>query len=211
MAEAEIASPPSLRQLLWLTGSAALAGAAFVLVGVLPAEYNRDPTGLGRLTGISNLWAPEEKMVSTNGADGKAAPATRSYATPYRSDVVEIPLGSGDDPFGSALEYKVRLKAGGSYIYSWSVDGAPNDEFYSEFHGHTVEEGKTMTVAEYRKEIGASDNGVLTAPFDGVHGWYFQNQSVNPVKVKLRLSGFYELIPDGQPGNEAGIHAKQVN
>ena len=25
--------------------------------------------------------------------------------------------------------------------------------------------------------------------------------------VKLRLAGFYELIPSGQPGNEAGIVA----
>jgi hypothetical protein len=27
------------------------------------------------------------------------------------------------------------------------------------------------------------------------------------VVVKLRLAGFYELIPSGQPGNEAGIVA----
>jgi hypothetical protein len=40
-----------------------------------------------------------------------------------------------------------------------------------------------------------------------VHGWYLQNQSVNPVTVKLRVSGFYELIPPGETGNEAGIIA----
>lgn len=214
MAEAEIATPPSRRQLLWLTASAAAAGLVFVLVGVLPAEYQRDPTGLGRLTGIDRLWAPEEQVVpaSAQAANGASAPASRSYPAPFRSDVVEIPLGSGDAMEGSELEYKVHLKAGSSYVYSWSVDGVPDpEEFYTEFHGHTIEQGKAMTVAEYRKATGTSDHGVLTAPFDGVHGWYFQNQSVKPVTVKLRLSGFYELIPDGQPGNEAGIHARRVD
>jgi hypothetical protein len=32
---------------------------------------------------------------------------------------------------------------------------------------------------------------MLTAPFDGVHGWYLQNQSDHPVVVRLQLAGFY--------------------
>jgi hypothetical protein len=29
------------------------------------------------------------------------------------------------------------------------------------------------------------------APFDGIHGWYFQNQSDKKVVVHLKLSGFF--------------------
>lgn len=207
--EAEIATPPSRRTILWVTLGAVAAALLILFAAVLPAEYNRDPTGLGRLTAIARLWAPEERKVATANA---SAPASRSYPVPFRSDVIEILLATGDDTSGgNELEYKVHLEKGASYIYSWSVSGIDNpEEFYTEFHGHTLGNGKEMTVAEYRKATGASDNGVLTAPFTGIHGWYFQNQSVPAVKITLRLAGFYKLIPAGQPGNEKGLAARQV-
>jgi hypothetical protein len=48
---------------------------------------------------------------------------------------------------------------------------------------------------------------MLVAPFDGIFGWYLQNQSEAPVTIKLDLAGFYQLIPPGEYGNEAGIKA----
>ena len=38
---------PSRRRLIFLTGIAVVAATVILLVGVFPAEYNRDPTGLG--------------------------------------------------------------------------------------------------------------------------------------------------------------------
>ena len=64
MAEAEIATPPPRCHLIMLTVSAVLVGLLFVLVGVLPAEYQYDPTRLGHLTGIDKLWAPPEVIVA---------------------------------------------------------------------------------------------------------------------------------------------------
>lgn len=189
---------------------ASLAAALLILfAAVLPAEYNRDPTGLGKLTGISKLWAQDEQVVAAQSSAG--APSSTSFPQAFRSDVVEIPLQSSEDLSNVyEVEYKVHLKKGTSLVYSWEAPGVDPEAFYSEFHGHTVEEGKTMTVAFYRKEMGSSDNGVLTAPFDGVHGWYFQNQSEKPVVIKLRLAGFYDLVPPGNAGNEAGLIAKRV-
>jgi len=40
---------------------------------------------------------------------------------------------------------------------------------------------------------------------DGIHGWYLQNQSAKAVVVKLRISGFYQLIAPGEAGNKAKI------
>lgn len=207
--EAEIAVPPTRRTIFLLTAGASVAAFFILFAAVLPAEYNRDPTGLGRLTGIGALWAPEEKKFIAGTA---TAPAARSYPTPFRSDVMEFPLASGDDRNGgNELEYKVRVEKGGSYIYSWTVSGVDDpEEFYTEFHGHTLSDGQAMTVADYRKASGTADNGVLTASFTGIHGWYFQNQSVGPVTVRLRLSGFYTLIPAGEPGNERGLTARAV-
>lgn len=207
--DAEIAALPTRRTIVLVTFGALAAALLILFAAVLPAEYNRDPTGLGRLTGIGRLWAPEERKVDTATS---GAPASRSYPVPFRSDIIEIPLITGNDTDGgNELEYKVHLEKGASLIYSWSVSGVSDpEEFYTEFHGHTVSDGKSMTVAEYRKATGASDNGVLTAPFAGIHGWYFQNQSVPAVNVTVRLAGFYTLIPAGQPGNEKGLTARPV-
>ncbi|WP_293879729.1 hypothetical protein [Sphingomonas sp.] len=206
----EIEAPPLARRtILNVTALALAAAVAILLVAVLPAEFHRDPTGLGKATGIAALWAPEETVVT---ATQSGQPAQRSYSTPFRSDTLDIDLGDSDRQDGrEAVEYKVRVTKGSTFLYTWQVVRiADPQEFYTEFHGHTVVAGRSMTVANYRKATGASDNGVLTAPFDGVHGWYFQNQSAGPVKVRLRLSGFYTLIPDGLPGNEAGLHASPV-
>ena len=85
----------------------------------------------------------------------------------------------------------------------------PNpEEFYYDFHGHIAHRmTKEMTVATYKQATATSANGALTAPFDGVHGWFFQNQSVNLSSCASRSSGFCELIPPGETGNEAGIVA----
>jgi hypothetical protein len=198
------------RSILLLTLAALVAALLILFAAVLPAEYNRDPTGLGRLTGIGALWAPREVIVPATA--GATPHSSTSYARPFRSDVVEVPLkASGDPGRGDEVEYKVHLMEGASYVYSWERTGIANpEEFYTEFHGHTLDQGKAITVAYYRKAASASDNGVLTAPFDGVHGWFFQNQSEKPVTVHLRIAGFYDLVPAGQPGNETGLQARRV-
>jgi hypothetical protein len=131
------------------------------------------------------------------------------YLAPFRSDTLIIPLAAGGDgAHRDELEYKVRLKKGASFIYGWQVVGTKNpDEFYYDFHGEAPGTGssKEVLVKIYRQANGIQANGALRAPFDGIHGWFLQNQSAQPVTVRLRLAGFYELIPAGEDGNEAGL------
>ena len=207
---------PGRRLTLGVTAGCMAAAAVILFVGILPAEFNRDPTGLGKLTGISRLWAPAEQVIPATGNSGISSPlaALKTNRAAFRSDVIDIRLGAStiDSDGMEAVEYKVRLDQDASFVYSWQVTGiADPEEFYTEFHGHTVAAGKVMTVTYYRKASGQSDSGTLTAPFAGLHGWYFQNQSAKPVTVKLRISGFYTLILGGQPGNEAGILAKPAS
>jgi hypothetical protein len=56
----------------------------------------------------------------------------------------------------------------------------------------------------YQKAAGAKASGALIGPWQGIHGWYWQNKSEAPVTVRLRLAGFYELIAGqaGQPVSE---------
>ena len=51
--------PPSRRKLLLITGGGFLAAAAIAVLFVLPAEMHVDPTGFGRLTGLTRLAGPK--------------------------------------------------------------------------------------------------------------------------------------------------------
>ena len=196
-------APPARRSILAITGAAFAAASAVAVLFVLPAEYAIDPTGFGRLTGLTRLAQPHV-------AGRLGAPTARvTYDQPFRSDVFDIPLRSPDRAReGTELEYKVRMKAGAVMVYSWTVEGMDYpDEFYFDFHGETpVGPGvPEAIVVEYQKGTAGESHGMLVAAIDGVHGWYLQNQSGATVVVHLRLSGFYELVPPGEYGNEAGI------
>ena len=211
--EGHIPNPPPAKRLLVWTG-VAFAVAALVTVGfVAPAEFLLDPLGIGKLTGLDRLAGQKEVEVKP-AATAAGAPATpaRNYPTAFRTDEVVIDL-PGDGAEGSELEYKVRMKPGATLVYSWTETGTPADEFYSDFHGQTIPATPKaeIQVATYRQATGAGDNGSLIAPLDGVHGWYLQNQGVKAAKVTLKLAGFYELVPPGAIGNEAGILAKGVS
>lgn len=200
--------PPLSRRRLLLAAAATLALAALVVLAfVLPAEYGRDPLGIGRLSGVARLWAPADVEVDASAASG---PLAREYDQAYRTDVVEIPLGgflAGADK--SDLEYKVRMRKGATLAYAWEVTGGADPrDFRFDQHGHTTPPpGEAMQVVTFRQGSGLRQRGALTAPFDGIQGWQFSNGGDGPVVVRLRLSGFYELIPAGQPGNEAGVVA----
>ncbi len=201
------ATAPSKRTLLVSIAAAAAVAVVITVAAVLPAEYNKDPLGLGRLTGLSRLGAPPEVVVAP-GASG--APAAIRQSAAFRTDTFEIPLAAdGDERRRNALEFKVRLSKGASLIYSWEAEGlkVPEDLMF-DFHGHTVAadaKGGPVSVADYEKASGAAAHGSLTAPVDGIHGWYFRNRSDKPIKIRLNLSGFYQLVPAGEEGNLPGI------
>ncbi len=206
MTEGQVATPPSAGKLAALSLGALLVGTAIVVLFVLPAEFHRDPTGFGKLTGIDQLAGPD--VISAADLPADSGSATRYYETAFRTDDIEIKLAPEDQGMND-LEYKVKMKPGATLTYSWNVTGdeAHPEWFYFDFHGESrpVPEGEKATVVEYKQVTGMKSAGSLIAPFEGIHGWYLQNQSDKPVVVHMRLSGFYELIPPGEYGNEAKI------
>jgi hypothetical protein len=126
-----------------------------------------------------------------------------------------VPLGAADWK-EAAIEYKVAMKPGQSIFYRWSatnLDGTPATiPIEMDQHGHdTPPEGQPETVVEYRKARLLSDQGSLTAPIDGIFGWYFRNHSPDPIMIRLEIEGFYTLVPPGQPGNEFSIRPFDPN
>lgn len=188
------------KRLLVQTTAALVLGSAFTLLVALPAERGIDPTGFGKLAGLTRLAKPQTVQLQV----ATTPPAARSgYSSPipFRSDVIEIKLKGGDEPEGSEIERKVWMEAGQSLVYAWTADG----EVYADFHGETLPHPK-VTVAEYRvtDPLKGDDpkaaNGALTAPMTGFHGWYFLNTSDKPVTIRVKIAGYYELRPYPPPG-----------
>lgn len=189
---ADIASPvpvPTARKLgLQVLGAAAL-GTVLTLTVILPAEYGMDPTGFGALTGITRLSQPPEVVIETQFT---APPEiARAEPAPPRQDVVTIPVGAFGETLG-ATEYKVTLEAGQTMVYSWKA----SSPVLFEFHGHTTPtDGSAAEVMDYIKGTAIEGSGALTAPLNGIHGWYFANPEFRDVSIELTLSGFYTLEP----------------
>ena len=187
---------PSAGGLLLRLGIAAVVGAVLTVCVIMPAEYRKDPTGFGKLTGLIALATPTVARPTADAATTDAKTDAKATTTPalttnawfypneFRTDTVKITLG----PDGE-LEYKVAMKAGGSMVYSWSVD---QGTIYYDFHGEPSNDPKHAT--RYREEQETTkSNGAFVAPFEGIHGWFWLNLTGKPQVVTLKMSGYYEL------------------
>jgi hypothetical protein len=166
-----------------------IAAAVILALFILPAEYGIDPTGLGERMGLRALaqTAPVTEDIPL------APPETAHfYPAAFHSNVIEVPLDADGE-----IEYKLRMKAGESVVYSWSVD---NGKAYYDFHAES-EPGANVIRYKEDQEGASADHGALTAPFNGIHGWYWLNLEGHPIVITLRVSGYYQLRPEEeQPG-----------
>ncbi|WP_242116405.1 hypothetical protein [Sphingomonas lacusdianchii] len=175
--------------------AALAAGAAILVLFVLPAEYAIDPTGSGKALGLTRMAtgddAAEDAPVAPAAASAPAiavpaqTQANIARATPFRTDEKTVTL----EP-GKGIEVKARMKAGDSFNFRWTSTGPVR----ADMHGEPVG-GKEDEFTDYwkQKDI-ASSQGSFTAPFAGTHGWYWKNREDKPITVTVRLDGFYESV-----------------
>ncbi len=168
MAEDQSANPPSPRNIVIATAIALLAATIVLLVAILPAEFGADPLGTGELLGLTALSADENPF--------------DEQLEVHRTDYAEFLL----EPFQS-VEYKYLMDLNASMVFSWVADG----ELYFDMHSEPSGLG-----AEYAEsfEQGNADRrmGSFYAPFAGIHGWFWENRSLDTITVKLYSSGFYQ-------------------
>ncbi len=169
---------------LVIGGVAVVAIAAGAVLFVLPAETGWDPTGVGKALGLVEIADPvsEEQVRGAARMEretvlelSEAAPA----AQPGAQDVWEYEL----PPF-EGIEFKYTVPQGGKVAFSWE-GSAP---LHFDMHGHPFEGGTEMTESY---DVGEAQmrHGVYTAPFTGIHGWYWQNRSLDTVTLRLTASG----------------------
>ena len=137
---------------------------------VLPAEFDIDPTGFGATLGIKGMSGDETHVEAL----------TLSARSPV-SDRIEFTLV----PFES-IEYKYDLFAGQGIVYQWRSSGEVVFDFHAEEVGTDPEDSVSFSVGR-----GLSEQGTYVAPFDGKHGWFWENRGADDVTIVLEATGFF--------------------
>lgn len=165
------------RTLIKASVIAVLVAITLLITCILPAEYNIDPTGIGKALGLTAIAAASEQSPSLVVTRGKQNDL-------LRTDKVEIII-----PAGKGLEYKLNMDKYAHVSYEWQTDGVP---LYFDFHGEPA--GDTTGYFEsFSITTSTNMKGSLTAPFKGAHGWYWKNKSEQAVTVSLSTQGYYTI------------------
>jgi len=201
---------PTSRQLLRSTVIALGVAAALLTTVVMPSEYAIDPTGVGRVLGLTQMGELKETLAEEAAADSAAqsvaanptpapipvqqatqlqvaaAPAAEAVVEPkpaLKSDEVTVTLKPGE-----ASEIKLEMLDKATVSYEWTTNGVPvNHDTHGEpYNGpngyfHSYSKGQQVK----------GDKGEFTAIFDGTHGWFWRNRSKSDVTITLKTEGEY--------------------
>jgi hypothetical protein len=77
-----------------------------------------------------------------------------------------------------------------------------------EFHGEP--EDHRLKVQSYEKQEGDFSSGTLTAPFTGIHGWYWENAGDRDLTITLTTAGFYTAANELRPKFDPVKHKEVV-
>lgn len=202
-------SQPNLTssQIIKATSIALITSLILAVVAVLPAEYGKDYTGLGKVFGFTKLHqeddttnetvavAPTFKELTLNNVgsapdvpmpiEGKNPAPTKQYESRKDSINVTVPAGKG-------IEYKIAVLKYGQVKYAWKTN---QGILFLDMHGD-VKSADTKSGYFESYTVANSNNmaGSFIAPYEGKHGWYFKNKSNADIEVTINLTGEYQLI-----------------
>ena len=167
MADTEPGIAPSPKSIIIASVCAFVVAMLVLLIAILPAEFGRDPLGVGQILGLTALSRDENPF--------------EANAENYKSDYVEFELA----PFQS-VEYKYLLDLDASMVFSWLSSG----EVYYDMHAEPSGLGPEFAES-FEQGNATQQTGSFHAPFAGIHGWFWENRSSRSVLVRLNSSGFY--------------------
>ena len=167
----------SSKTLIKASVSAVIIAAIVLVTVILPAEYNIDPTGVGKKLGLTVLATAGEEPQPT------ASLTANKGTDEFQTIEVTVPAGRG-------IEYKFYMKQHEKMTYEWLTDGEP---LYFDLHGEP--EGDTTGYFESFAIATTNEmKGSFTTPFAGSHGWYWRNKTDKAIAIHLMVKGQYEVI-----------------
>jgi hypothetical protein len=225
MTEPRIENPPvalpSGRQVAVGSAVAVVVAAVAMVFFILPAELGIDLTGFGEKTGLTglarsggskniylerglkrkNVLFPLDAAARPDEATLRATLAAKGIAIPANAKFVSDHWEYELLPYDS-IEMKYELAQGQPMIFSWH-GGVP-----LHYDMHSVpDDGGNPATESFAISDAPAQTAVYIAPFTGIHGWFWQNQTLNPVTVTIDSTGAYSgaVIFD-----QAGEHPREL-
>jgi len=189
---------PSGRALAKATIVPLVLGGAVLVTTVLPAEFGVDPVGTGRALGLLDLYASESAAAAPAVILPTEGGPVFTQPSPYMTDARAFTIGA----YGT-LEFKYQLAGGAAMLYEWKATESVSFDFHTE-RGGTPDEGDTFEKGEASEKQGA-----YIAPYAGIHGWYWKNNTDRDVRITLTSTGFYpsaRLYRDGGAGEDVALN-----
>jgi len=208
---------PSSQQLLRSTVIALIAAIVLLVTVVMPSEYAIDPTGAGRMLGLTQMGEVKQQLATEAAADAAtpvvaapAAPQSVAQAAPQPAvgtaaeatapavaapAVVEAEGQQHEMSIalapGQGAEIKLEMLKGSKVNYFWTANGGLVNY---DTHGDPYNAPREFYHGYGKGRATPEDHGVLEAAFDGKHGWFWRNRTSKPVTVTLRTEGNYIAI-----------------
>lgn len=181
---------PTTKQLVRSTLIALATAIVILVTAVLPAEYAIDPTGVGRVLGLTQMGEIKLQLAeeaAQDRASGGEVAAVEPADAPViagdtRTDEISVTLRPGE-----GAEVKLTMQEGARTRFEWRVEGGVVNY---DLHGDG--RGNSTSYEQGRGVLGHS--GELEAAFDGNHGWFWRNRGASDVTVTLRVVGAHTAI-----------------
>ncbi|MBA1240774.1 transmembrane anchor protein [Pseudomonas kunmingensis] len=215
----DLSELPSSGQLLRSTLIALIAAGVLLVTVVMPAEYAIDPTGAGRLLGLTQMGelkqtlaeeaateaqppaeaAPAEPAATTPDKDepvaAQAEPAPAAAPTPAQPEPPKVATQQHEVNLtlkpNQATEIKLEMKEGAKANFHWTANGG---RLNYDTHGDPYKAPKGFYHGYGKGKNAPELQGELVAAFDGKHGWFWRNRTSETVKLTLRTDGEYITI-----------------
>lgn len=210
---------PSTAKLVLSTIIAAIVALVLLVTVVMPAEYALDPTGAGRLLGLTEMGEIKEQLAEEAAADEAAQMVavqssvdqkTPEVKEPVVDEAVEEPSPSPEVEVAPAEpapepeiaepqwqdEVRVVLTPGEGTEFKLTMEKGATARFSWVSEGGPINfdthgDGGGQSIS-YEKGRGVpEDEGELVAAFTGNHGWFFRNRNDNNITLVLRTGGDY--------------------
>ncbi len=194
---------PSAKKLVKSTIIAAVSAAVVLVTVVMPAEYNIDPTGVGKVLGLTTMGEIKQSLAQES-ENGMGEVVSNTISSEVASDPniqSSMPIGEAEKMLmpaiqkqqmtvelkpGQATEIKLAMPESASVNFKWTTSGGGLNY---DTHGDPVNAPKGFYHGYGKGRNETQQTGTLKAAFDGKHGWFWRNRTESPVSVTLEVEG----------------------
>ncbi len=174
------------RSLRWNVLVALGVGVLLFVLFVLPAEFGKDPTGVGEATGLTQLADHHDEGVISQQSGDIHWRVIRFELQPYEK-----------------LEIKMVMDEAAEAAFDWRSDSPLEFDFHGE-ESYGSEDAFTYDVGDAAEGV-----GVFAAPFSGEHGWFFENRGTSVATVSVKVAGFFNYIKIYRDGHVEMLGEKE--